>query len=171
MTEMSGIKFQGTYHDTLILAHTVTGGSEFEYGLKYLGTRYLRIPKLDETDLRTSTIKGRHKAKKLGYCIAEKGVHGKDPVKADYWLADPLLCEKYAVTDAERTLLMYYLWKEELQSNENFLRTYEREIRLSKVVREMEDRGVRIFQESVKPLRVFYEDYQKQQIKIAEKIS
>lgn len=168
MAEMISINPVGKFHDTLVLSHVCTGGDFMMYGLKYLGTKLLDYDDGDEKDIRDSAIIARNAGKKLGWCIANEDTHGKDPIKADYWMADPELCKKYAVRDAERTMLLYLFWMKS-SMNSNIRRVYKREMRLFNVLRKMENRGVRIIPEELESLLKFYAGHQKKQQKIANK--
>lgn len=169
MLTYSGFKFSGSMHDTLILAHVVTGGCELTYGLKQLGVKYLKFSKDDEEELQKATSHARREAKKKGWFIADKEHFGREPIKADYWLAPLDICEKYAVQDAIRTMMFYRLWKREIEKNPGLRNTYEMEMRLFHVVRKMEERGVKLFYEDMKGLFKYYENYIKVQSKEAEK--
>lgn len=169
MAEKIGIKVQGNLHDTLIMSHVCTGGSEPQYGLKYIVKKYMDFSDVDEKELHFSTMKERRKAKKLNYKIATKDTHGKDPIKADYWLADKSILKKYAIQDAERTMLLFQLWKEVIEVKENLYEVYDREMRLLRVVKSMEDKGVRVYPKEIDNLEMFYRNYMKEQLLIAEK--
>lgn len=169
MSEMIGIYPVGEFHDTLPLTHVCTGGDFLQYGLKYLGVKLLEYEDTDEKELRASAIKERNKGKKLGWCIATKETHGKDPIKADYWMANPRVCSKYGVGDSERTMLLWLFWQETLKENPDFLEVYSREMRLFNVLRKMENRGVRVIPSELKSLSKFYVEYQRRQQKIADK--
>jgi len=165
MCEMLGIKVQGEIHDTLILAHVFTGGSEFTYGLKEISKKYMEFDDEDESELHAATVKARREAKKKGWCLASKD-QGRDPVKADYWMAPPLLCEKYARQDSERTMLLFLAWYPKVMADPNMRKVYEREMALARVVKKMENRGTRYLPEQAKKLFVFYNSYAKEQQKI-----
>ena len=135
MSVMSDIEFKSDIiHDTLIMAHVVTGGNRMTYALKPLSQTFLDISQTDELDLHRATVVARREAKKKGWCIAVKGTHGKDPTKADYWMAPHELCKKYAIQDAERTMLLYLLWKDDIKNNPDFKKVYTREMKLFHVV-------------------------------------
>jgi DNA polymerase I len=168
MINALGISIPGKVRDTLIMAHIITGGSELAYGLKFLGNKYLEIDTSDEKELRTATIQARHRNKKLNWYIADDEHFGKDPIKADYWMADPEICKKYAVQDSVRTMLFNKLWYEDIVSNPNLFRVWERETRLTFVTRVMENRGVKFYYEESKLLVKEYETYIKKQLKIAD---
>ncbi len=169
MDNLSGVDIAGPYDDSLIMMHVATGGSEFEYGLKHLGAKYLDISSQDEKDLRESAIKARNVAKKKGWCIATEEVHGKDPIKADYWLADKELCKRYAILDAKRTLMLYHLVKDDVEEDEDLSTVYEREMRMFHLVAKMENRGVQVFPPEIDRLRIFYKKYMAEHLKKAEK--
>jgi len=168
MFEMVGIYPKGEFHDTLVMSHVCTGGSFMKYGLKYLGVKILNYEDNDEKDLRTSAIKARNAGKKKGWCIATKEAHGKDPIKADYWMADPKLCEEYAVGDGERTMLLFIIWQDDLKKNKNFARVYKREMNVFNTLARMENLGTRFFPNDAISLEKFYTVYMNKQKKIAE---
>jgi len=168
MLRFTGVHVKGRIHDTLIMGHVVTGGSELTYALKPLGEKYLGVGKDDERDLQEDTKRARNKGKKLGWKLADKESFGKEPIKADYWMADPNLCKRYAIQDAVRTMLFFRLWYPDIQKDAGMLATYSREMKLFYLVRRMEDRGVRIFAEDVVRLRKFYETYIDTQLKLAD---
>lgn len=162
-----GVRVEGPVDDTLIMAHVVTGGSRISYALKPLGVELLGVSKDDEEELEAATKKMRLKVKKLGWKIATKGgIFGKDPFKADYWIAPPKLCQRYAVRDAERTMLLWLLWYEEIMGS-HLREVYQRERKILRVVSRVEDYGTRVFPEDIKDLRKFYGDYMKQMLAIA----
>ena len=170
MINAIGIPIKGIVRDTLIMAHIVTGGSELAYGLKFLGNKYLNIDTSDEKELRTATIKARHEGKKLGYYIADDDHFGKDPIKADYWLAPSEICKKYTILDSIRTMLFNKLWYNEILSNPNLLKVWKRETRLTIVTRAMENRGVKLYYEEMKKLVKEYESYIQKQLKLASQL-
>lgn len=159
MALLMNIKFSGPVDDTLIMAHIITGGAEPSYKLKDLGAKYLDISRDDESELEEATKKIRRRVKKLGWKIAEGEAFGDKPHKADTWMAPPELLETYAVKDAERTIMFDMLWREDILKDPQHARVYAREMRLFPIVREMEDRGVRVFPEKLKSLRKFYQAY------------
>lgn len=169
MTRLSGIKFDwGKVHDTMFLAHILTGGSLFNYGLKPMSEKWLGIDDLDQEKLLKSVRKSRLAAKKAGAAIAVEDTHGKKYVYSDMWLGDSELCRKYALLDAERTMLLYLGMSKELAREPGLSGIYGDEIRLMKVVYRMESRGVRVFPEKLKELRRFYSSYSSKWKRVAE---
>ena len=167
MLHFVGVDVVGRIHDTLKMAHIITGGSELTYALKTLSEKYLGVPKDDEKELQNATKHVRLKGRKLGWCIASKENFGKEPIKADYWMAPEELCKTYAIQDSVRTMLFFQLWYPELQKNPQILAVYEKEMKLAYVVRKMENRGVRVFPEDLVRLRKIYEEYIDKQIEVA----
>jgi DNA polymerase I-like protein with 3'-5' exonuclease and polymerase domains len=165
MINALGIEVKGQVRDTILEAHIITGGSELAYGLKALGEKYLGIDTSDEKELRTATIKARHEGKKLGWYIADDEHFGKDPIKADYWLAPKDICKKYAIQDSIRAMLFDQLWYKEILENPNLKKVWERECALTFVTRAMENRGVRLYYTEMKALMVEYNKYQEEQLK------
>ncbi len=164
-----GTKVLGELHDTMYMAHVVTGGGMMSYGLKELGVEIAGYSNDDEKDLIEDVKKKRKVAKKKGWCIATKEFHGNKPHKADYWLADRELCKKYALCDAERTMIFYLAWYEQIMNDPNLKQVYQREMRLLPVVSRMENRGTRVFPEDLDRLRKWYENYRDKWQRVADK--
>jgi len=142
MLESTGIQVRGKIEETMFALHALHN-MEPSFKLKKLGAKYLDIPDDDEKELRKATAKARLQAKKKGWKIAEKGSHGDDPIAADYWLAPEELLKRYALTDAERTILLW-LMADGVLDEEEVRDTYEREMRLFPVTYGAESRGVKI---------------------------
>lgn len=168
MLEKSGFTVRGKIEDTIIMAHVVTGGHELSYALKPLAKKYLNILDDDEKDLKEATKKMRTIGKKKGWCLASPVTDGRDPMKADYWMAPDEICKKYAIRDAERTMMFYLLWNPLVQQDKNFKEVYEREMKIFYVIKEMEETGVRLDLMRLRSLHIWYADYADQQLKIAE---
>jgi DNA polymerase I-like protein with 3'-5' exonuclease and polymerase domains len=159
-------------HDTQILAHVATAGDELSYALKPLAKKWSGYSDADEKELEKAVAVARREAKAKGWLIAggkkevDKGEHcvfaGNKPVKADYWLAPPKLCKRYAIGDVERAMLLFLLWFPALHEDpEHGWWTYCREMQLFHVLRRMEERGTRVFPDDTASLITFYEDYKK----------
>ena len=169
MARLSGIKFDWTkIQDSMFLAHILTGGSLFNYGLKPLAEEYLGINDNDLVELMASVHTARRLARKKGWAISNEETHGKEHIKSDMWLGDRELCKKYALLDAERTMLLYLGMRKELVEEPQLLEIYNTEIELTKVVYGMESRGVRVFPEDLARLKKFYGDYREKWRKVAE---
>ncbi len=135
-----GVGFKGELHETMFMAHTVNC-LECTFALKPLSKKYLGIDDGDQKDLLKKVNSCRRQGKKLGYKIHESN-------KADYWLPrhfDPenRLCEKYAVTDAARTMGLWLAYSQGLTELDNW-DAYRREMALWPVTYQMETRGVRV---------------------------
>lgn len=169
MCKALGFTVNGQIHDTMVLAHVVTAGDELTYALKPLSKKYLHFPDDDEKELEDAVKTARTWARAQGYLIAggkkevAKGERvvfaGNKPVKADYWLAPPDLCQRYAVGDVERAMLLFLLWWEELQGNPRLMSTYRREMHLFHVLRKMEMRGTRVYPNHAMHLINWYNEY------------
>lgn len=154
MNRMIGSPILTDVHDTMILAHVMTGGDELMYGLKPLAKKYLDYPDDDEKTLEGAVNAARRIAKANGFLIAggkkevERGDNvvfaGSKPVKADYWLGPPELCETYAVGDVRRTMLLFLMWFTRCMADSRAAVTYAREMQLFRALRRMEDRGTRV---------------------------
>lgn len=157
----------GIVHDTQVLAHVVTAGDELSYALKPLAKKYADYSDADEKELEASVAAARHAAKAKGWLIAidkkavakhEHGIFsGNKPIKADYWLAPPDLCTAYAGGDVVRTMLLYLLWRPELDHDVRTYGTYLREMDLFWALRRMEFRGTRFFPEVNAELITWYQ--------------
>lgn len=168
MAQTLGIKVQGEIRDTLFMAHIFTGGSLLRYGLKELGVQIAGYSDDDEKELHKATNEARRKGKKLGWYLATNEFHGSKPWKADIWMAPEELCKRYAIQDAERTMLFNLAWYEKIRNDPDMWKVFKREINLSKVVKKMENRGTRYFPDEGERLRKLYTIYQKKQLIIAE---
>lgn len=135
MLEASGIRTEGPIQETLFAMHAVNN-DEPSYQLKTLGAKYCEIDKEDEQELKKSAAAVRRKAKQLGWARAED-------LEADYWMADPVLCERYAVLDAIRTMTLW-LQLDRWMDEEEVRHTYEAEMLLWNVTYRMETRGVKV---------------------------
>lgn len=158
MSIFSGFDPSGQVIDTQILAHAVTGGGELVYGLKDLSVKHLGYPKDDETELEEDAKRARNCAPP-GTIIASKEFHGPKPYKADYWLAKPELCERYARGDVERTMLLFQLWWNTAMENPNLAELIDREHRVMATVLRLELNGMAIFLEDLVRLKEFYTSY------------
>lgn len=168
-SEQAGFRVRARVLDTQILAHTMTAGDELTYALKPLTKKYTELDDLDEKALAKSTHQGRRLAKKKRWAFATEALGGRDPWKADYWLADHALCKDYAVYDAVRCALLHGLWYDDCMKDALTRSVLQREHKLFWVLKKMEDRGTRVHPEIVNnKLTPFYEDYKQEQVKIAE---
>ncbi len=173
MLEMSDIPVKGEIQDTLIAQHAINP-DEWEYGLKYLGDKYLGVSKADEKDLKDSVKKFRGRVQRAKQMSLKKGIKldAENPLsmymiaedlEADYWLGDPALCKKYAITDAHRTALLRNAQHEQMddgaESGDNTWETYREELELMRVIRRMEDKGVRVDEERNDEVIQFYRDF------------
>jgi len=164
--------------DTMVLAHVVTAGDELSYALKPLCKKYLAFPDDDEKELEHAVAEARREARAKGWLIAggkkevERGERvvfaGNKPVKADYWLAPPDLCQRYAVGDVERAMMLYLLMVAELDRDPRIRATYEREMQLFWVLRKMEKRGTRVYPDWTEHLVVWYTQYMAKMRKMAD---
>lgn len=160
---------RGECHDSMVLAHVVTAGDELQYGLKPLAKKYLAFPDDDEKALESSVTIARREAKARGWLIAggkkevERGdfvvFAGNKPVKADYWLAPPELCERYAIGDVERSMLLFLMWWETANEDKRSLITYSREMHLFHALRRMEEAGTCVYPAHTDRLIKFYQRY------------
>lgn len=147
MARSIGIDVQGEVKDTLIYAH-VYNSSLKSFGLKPLAEKYLKISVEDQKDLKKAVVEQRKSAKRLGWKIGPE-------VETDYWMC-PDLCEKYGITDTERTMALYWLFEEEYNSNEEYKSTVDMEHELLWVTHRMEDRGVNLSIDTISELKEFY---------------
>lgn len=168
MASFDGIHIRGPVIDTMIVAHTKTAGSELTYALKPLTKKYFQIEELDEKVLKKATHSARLRAKKMRWSFATNAVGGRDPVKADYWMAPDELCQEYAVQDSCRAMLIYQEWMPDIQADERMMGVFEREHKVFWVLKRMEDRGTRVHRPKVRSLKKFYQSYKTEQQAIAD---
>ena len=160
MIELTGIELDGPLEDAIAIAHGALGGDSLSFALKFICEQKLGYPKDDEDELKTAVQEARREAKSRGWCIAAGPLFSKEPWKADMWLPiddTPKKCERYSVCDAERTMLVWMTWSDDVLGNPGKERTYRRELRLQPVTKRMEDRGIRIHPETVDSLKIHYE--------------
>lgn len=148
MARSVGINVQCLVYDTLIFAHVFNSNMK-SFGLKPLADYYLGFSTEDQEDLKKAVATERRKGRKLGWALGPK-------VETDYFLA-PELCEKYGVSDTERTMQLFWGFEEEYNSNETYRETVEMEHELLWVTRDMEDRGIRCSVEMVRELQNYYQ--------------
>lgn len=170
MCQFAGINVQGDFEDTQILAHIVTGGQFLSYALKPFSKAVFDFSDSDEKELEDNVKQNRRSGKNKGWMIATPETQGKKYIKADYWLADDKVLKKYAVGDAERTMIIYLGLIDKLKEDKNIRKVYQREKAVFWVVKEMEELGVKISPRKVKELRKYYSEilsFQKSEMKKA----
>lgn len=155
MLESVGIYFSKniTVWDTVVLAH-IENNARHTYKLKPLCKKLFDFSDEDEKDLKSSVIHQRKIGKKMGWMLSED-------VEGDYALADKSLCEKYAVGDTQRCMLLFkYLMKSiNLQNDsENSIKMYKMEMELMKVLMSMEKKGICIDKERAKEIECYYDN-------------
>jgi DNA polymerase I-like protein with 3'-5' exonuclease and polymerase domains len=158
------IRFRCKIQDTLYAARvcdTLEAGRKHEsYGLKPLSDKYLGISEADLVDLKKKVAAARRQGKKLGmklglkYNWLEQGGRNGNAAPSDYWLPrvfdhEDTSCEVYAVLDAERTMKLWLMYRI-LMTHMKQWKTYNREVKLIRVVKNMEDRGLMINLEGIK---------------------
>lgn len=151
----AGVSVTGTIHEGMFAAH-VCDSDQPTFALKPYSARWADITTDDQDVLKKAVVKLRRAAKRRGWAIAES-------VEADYWLtqyADELdvpeasrLCEKYAATDAERTMVCW-LGLVERMRDLGVREVYDAEMRLWPVIYSMEERGVRVSPRRTRECRV-----------------
>jgi len=168
MAEQGGMRIRAKIIDTGILAHIATAGNELTYALKQLAKRRFGYPDDDEKALLTEINKLRHQAKQDQWSFATKAFAGSKPAKADMWMTrDDDLLKPYAVGDVIRAMILYMAWWDEIQNDSRSREVCTREHQLFWALKDMEDIGVRIHRPRVKSLIKFYNNYRKEQVKIA----
>lgn len=162
MLHYMGIEVQGPIYDTLIMAHC-ENGSRKSFGLKPLTKELFDIPDDDLTELKESVKKARLQAKHFGWAIA-------DSVEADYHLGDPELVCKYACTDTERTMGLWYAFEDMYTNDSEYKALVDKEHKLRKVLFKMERRGIRLSLEKAEELKVYYNKIITDQSKLKESL-
>lgn len=142
----------GDWEDTLIASHVL--GSEYDHGLKDQAFFLLDIDDEDEEALREAVRSARVVARHTNKLLTESGRQPKynlgPSVAWDYWLPHAVFksssperaaLEKYALKDAERTILLWMNFSQALRG-EKLYDVYLREKNLLPVVFQMEQRGI-----------------------------
>jgi len=132
------VKYKTNWFEETYFGISICNSLEINRQLKPLCKKYVDIDSSDEKALHKSTVAGRRKAKKNGWNLSS------DSVKADFWLADPELCEEYAVIDAERTIALWVAVIEPWIEMRNAWKNYELEKQVLWANWDMMERGVRI---------------------------
>jgi len=157
-----GLDITGDIHDTMFMAHSCK--SDDPRGLKWLAEEYFDIDASDEKSLRKAVSAARRYGRKHGWKLGEKLTSTDDEVAQDYWMPaavwkyDPeyakakklprWYCKKYAVLDAVRTIKLFLMYEEWMQSEEfgaeQATETYAHERELWPIVDDMETQGMPI---------------------------
>lgn len=130
MLQSIGITVNGIIQDSMLLSHTIWNLKSLK--LKELAKQLCDYPEDDVKVLKEITIKERRKQKADGLPIA-------DSVEADYFLSGEEV-ERYAMNDAERTMLLW-LCLQKIVTIELY-ELYKIEMEMLFVVMKMEQRGV-----------------------------
>lgn len=161
MLDSVGVRVDVATIDEVSFMARAVNNLEFSYSLKPLAKKYADIADDDESELREMVVRARRLAKKLGYEPAED-------VESDYWMPrslsvlhpreardaglDPDACRRYAVRDAERTMVLGAMY-EVAMDDVGVRDVYEGEMELLPETIEMEQRGVRIDEERLERCR------------------
>ena len=150
MLKTIGLEVKGKVIDTLVFAH-LCNNSFMSYGLKPLCKKLFRMSTDDESGLKESVIAARRLARKQGWNLGPE-------VETDYWMAEPALAKKYACLDTDRTmkLLKWCLAEQERRPEIAALLTME--MKCTKALIKMEERGIKIDLKKAKELEKYYED-------------
>ena len=146
MINSIGIQVKGKIHEVIIAAHNCNS-ADTPFRLKRLADKYADYSDVDETDLQKAIVKLRRLSKDFGIRIAPD-------VQADYWLtqfADQLasreearamrwLAVKYAMCDAERTMLLWLMYQD-VMDDLQVRPSYEFEVEFLEVLRQVENGG------------------------------
>jgi len=153
-------------HDTMVMSHAYK--SNGTHGLKELGVTLLSYPEDDEKRLVDITIAARKEAKKLDWEIADKNnphphLKGlqKEWHKSDYWIPALLaetkkypsnhewhtICDTYAISDAIRTIGVYYILTELLTSKQKL--AYNKARKLIQPILKMQNEKITLIPEEV----------------------
>jgi len=172
-----GVKLQWRFNsfDTSVTSHVIDSGRHrFMKGrLKELSSFYLDIHDDDQKELQKATISARHKAKKLGWNIAQPETGQKNHVLRDYWVPKAIakheqydldhpwwtVLSRYANLDTERTVLLHLLFQKVMakwESDDLRHGILKRERRLTNVLYDMAKLGINVFPDKIeKELREF----------------
>lgn len=147
MLRLAGFKINCLIHDCLI-GQSVVNPDEFDNGLKALSKKYLGIPDDDEKMLHASIMETRRKVqaqrrRKEGGPLAHYAL--SEDVKGDVFLGEEGLCRDYTMKDALRTATLHIAQLEHLDEDSNnggrLWDVYNREHKVMRTLRRMEDRG------------------------------
>lgn len=147
MTQAAGIPIQGEIICTMSLIRLLR--SSVPLKLKPFCKEHLGIPDDDETVLRAETMKQRRIAEKKGWKIFKSNKKsGEEVIEPDYWLAGQKFYEPYCRRDAERAALVYLHFYPGIAAL-NLEKLWETELETWTVLRDIENRGVRVFPEKI----------------------
>jgi DNA polymerase-1 len=166
MLRVVGVKVRCHVHDTRVMAH-VCDPSLPSYRLKTLCSSILDIDDDDQQVLVEDTRRARRLAKAKAWRLASERLHGKEPVHADYWMADPELVKTYALRDATRAMLLFQffgdLLREDKKEGGRLGEIYRSEMKLFWVLRRMQKYGTTYLPEKGAELLEFYSRYMAKQ--------
>lgn len=133
----------GQFEETLLASHL--WNSLPPHGLKYLAKTLLKYPDDDEKELQQAVVAARRVGKRRGWTLGTDP-NGKAAVKSDYWMPravdpDNDVCLAYGESDVERTMLLWQVLSEYLQSNDLY-ELYEEEKKVLQVTYDVEDCGL-----------------------------
>jgi DNA polymerase-1 len=138
-----GIEIKGSVVCTMNLIRLHKSSEALK--LKPFCAKYFDMPNTDEEDLKEKTREMRRVGRKKGWKIYESQKSNEEETLApDYWLAGPGYFEQYCVMDSARAMMIYkHLGK---HVDPDLLKT---EMETWKVLRSIENRGVRVYKEKV----------------------
>lgn len=148
MLGFHGIETRGPVTEVMFKVRAVFSDLN-TYKLKPLAKRFCEYPDDDDVELHKAVIAARRQAKKKGWKIGEKDPINSNAVNRDYWLAPPAIRQRYAVADAERTMLLDIVFNEGLAETDT-RETYDREMEVWPIVYEMESRGIMVYPDRIR---------------------
>jgi DNA polymerase I-like protein with 3'-5' exonuclease and polymerase domains len=178
MLEAAGFSFKGEMVDAMLAMH-VAKADLISYALKKVSKQLLGFDDGDEGALGKSAQRIRNKVSmarrriRLGKAkdddaqlalIAINHTQDEDEdYKADYWLAEHTLLEKYGCNDALRTAQMWVAIKDMMDEDmaagvkgSKLWETFREEQELQDVVMSMEDRGIAVDRDKCLELKSYY---------------
>ncbi len=162
MLKFAGLPCKGKVYDTMVLAH-LADSSRKSFRLKPLAMAMFGFSEEDQADLQASVVSARRQGKKLGWKIATKETHGKEPVNADYAFGDQELCKLYAIGDTQRTMRLFKAHEPLLTEPQdpwspysNYAELAEREHALIPIAMEMSREGANLDMAKVAELKAYY---------------
>lgn len=188
--ESIGIKFDAwdRVEDTHLASHCLA--SNEPHGLKELGLRYLDIDDDDESDLQKAVNQARTKGRRYKWNLGRKQ-HPNWPWiktgkwwKTDMWVPAAVakhenlpeshpwwtVLDRYAITDAERTIALYLMFEEALK-DEKLWDQYKARRNLLPIVYRMESHGITVKKPRVKELKQEYQEYVEDYEKCCQKLT
>lgn len=164
--EVFGTKIEGEIVCTMNLIRLLK--SDEPLALKEFCSKHLGIPVDDEEALRRKTMQKRREGREKGWKIFE-GKSEDGSLAPDYWLAGPKYYEPYCVMDSVRAMAVYTKLLPGIKEL-GLEKLWDSEQKIWKILRKVEDRGIRIYRKKVLSYKEDIKKKQKIYLTQAERI-